>query len=180
MGSNLWLDSHSWRHERNQPGYFISVEQSYEHDPGRPVPTVGGNNLTPLMGAGPRDQRSIEVREDVVVWSSDVLERDCEVEGLPQVKLQVTSDAVEFDLHVRLCDVYPDGRSMLVADGVRRTTGGTVTVDLPPIAITFLRGHRLRLILSGSNYPRYELNPKPGRQSVTKGELLLPIRGMGI
>jgi len=99
------------------------------------------------------------------------------LEGTARVDLHVSSDRPDTDIAVRLCDVYPDGRSMLVADGIWRLRYRNslereewmepgriyrVTVPLPPTAQAFLEGHRIRVIVSSSNYPRFGLNSNMG------------------
>ena len=148
---------------------------SYRYDPAHPVPTVGGANL--YVDAGPYDQRVIEDRNDLVVFSTEVLSEPVEVTGRVQAHLFVRIDRPDTDLMVRLSDVYPDGRSMLVADGARRlATWGTNTglaalrpsdvveavVDLGSTSIVFNRGHRIRVSISSSNFPRYERNRNNG------------------
>jgi len=153
-------------------------------DPENPVPTLGGANLHPdlvvdgrPMGAGPFDQRPVEARNDVAVFSSTPLQQPITVMGRVSVRLWVRPDTPDLDLAVRLSDVYPDGRSMLVADGVQRArkrcgadrecflSAGAPTeivVDLWSTALAFNTGHRIRISVSGSNSPRFEVNPNHG------------------
>jgi putative CocE/NonD family hydrolase len=146
-------------------------------DPADPVPTVGGSNLPLGLKAGPWDQSRIESREDVLVFTSEPLGRRLAVCGEIRVVLTVSVDRVDADLAVRVSDVGADGRSMLVADSIRRlklrdstarpsplTPGEPVraSVVLPPTAITFMPGHRIRVSVSGSNHPRYEQNSHTG------------------
>jgi predicted acyl esterase len=153
-------------------------------DPADPVPTLGGANLHPWlevdgrpMGAGPFDQRPVEARDDVLVFSTPPLAEPVTVMGPVTVSLWVQPDTPDFDVAVRLTDVYPDGRSMLVVDGIRRarsrcgadreclaTPGEPVRldVDLWSTALVFNAGHRIRISVSGSNAPRFEVNPNHG------------------
>ena len=87
-------------------------------DPADPVPTVGGANLN--IPSGPRDQQVIEARSDTLVLSTPVLTEPVEVTGRLRAVLWVSTTALDSDVAVRLTDVYPDGRSMLVLDGIRR------------------------------------------------------------
>ena len=82
---------------------------SYRFDPQNPAPTVGGVQLT--IPAGPLDQRKLEARDDVLVFTSEPLDEPVEVTGRVRAKLWVVSDAPDTDFFVKLCDVYPDGRS---------------------------------------------------------------------
>lgn len=153
-------------------------------NPGEPVPTLGGANLFAdltvagrAMGAGPYDQRPVEARDDVAVFTTDPLDEPLTVMGRVRCRLWVLPDTLDLDLSVRLTDVYPDGRSMLVTDGIQRArfrcgddrecllTPGVPTlieVDLSSTAIVFAAGHRVRLDIAGSNWPRFEVNANDG------------------
>ncbi len=162
-------------------------------DPKKPVPTIGGANLGQdstggavvvsgvLVGhgllAGPQDQAEIEHREDVLVYTTPLLTEPLRMFGRLTVNLTFAIDQKDASFAVRLCDVHPDGRSMLVGDSIARAQyrDGTdesapvepgktyaVTLRLPPIALTLNPGHRLRISIAGSNSPRYELNPGTG------------------
>jgi predicted acyl esterase len=152
--------------------------RSYRFDPRKPVPTVGGQNL--ILEKGPMDQRRIESRPDVLVFTSDVFETPFEATGRIVATLYVASDAPDTDFTVKLTDVYPDGRSMLVADGILRARYHRsfsepcllepgrvykIEVDLWSTSLIFNRGHRLRVAVSSSNSPRFDVNPNTGRFS---------------
>ena len=100
----------------------------YDYDPADPVPTIGGVNsvLTMTQGAqtpirpGPVDQRALERRDDVLVYTSEPLDRDLEVIGPVEMVLYAASSAKDTDFIVRLCDVYPDGRSIFLTEGIIR------------------------------------------------------------
>ena len=93
----------------------------YTYDPDMPVPSVGGNNCcgTPTP-AGPRDQAEVESRNDVLVYTSDVIEEEIEVTGPVKVVLYASSDALDTDFVAKLVDVYPDGRAYNMAEGILR------------------------------------------------------------
>ncbi|HNS95875.1 MAG TPA: CocE/NonD family hydrolase [Polyangiaceae bacterium] len=148
---------------------------SYLYDPAFPSPTKGGANL--LIPAGPVDQTIVENRSDVIVFSSAVLTKPMEITGRIRASLWVETDAVDTDINVRLTDVYPDGRSMLVLDGVQRLgyrngSGSLepvpigqpipVTVDLWSTSIILAAGHKLRVSITSSNAPRFWPNPNDG------------------
>ncbi len=148
---------------------------TYEYDPKNPVETHGGANL--VIAVGPMDQRKLEGRADVLVFTGDVLEAPLEVTGRITVKLWIASSARDTDFTAKLCDVYPDGRSMLVTDGIRRARfrnsfrkeeflePGKVyplEIDLWSTSLVFGRGHRIRVHISSSNSPRFEPNPNTG------------------
>ncbi|HJT77205.1 MAG TPA: CocE/NonD family hydrolase [Gemmataceae bacterium] len=149
--------------------------RSFEYDPEKPVPTVGGQEL--FLARGPMDQRKVESRPDVLVFTTDVLAKPVEVTGRITAKLFVSSDCPDTDFTVKLTDVYPDGRSMLVTDGIRRARyrrsferedflePGKVyelSVDLWSTSLVFNKGHRIRVDVSSSNAPRFEPNPNTG------------------
>jgi predicted acyl esterase len=148
---------------------------SYLYDPLNPVPTLGGANLT--IPAGPYDQSALESRPDVLVYSTPVLLAPVEVTGRILARLWASSDAPDTDWTVKLTDVYPDGRSMLVLDGILRARhresmesevfmepGGVYLfeVDIWSTSIVFNRGHQIRIAISSSNDPRFDPNPNTG------------------
>jgi predicted acyl esterase len=148
----------------------------YEYDPGNPVPTVGRFHAR-LPVNGPHDQREVESRSDVLVFTTPVLEEPLEIVGQVQAKLWASSDRKDTDFTVKLTDVYPDGRSMIFLDGivkVRYRNGylqeellepGEVVeldIDLGYIAIVLAPGHRLRVAISSSNFDRWDINPNTG------------------
>ena len=164
----------SGRLDRRPPD-SLEPPDVYEFDPNRPVPTRGGNNLT--IDKGPMDQRPVEDRDDVILFTSDPLPEPLEVTGRIRVKLWASSTAVDTDFTAKLTDVYPDGRSLLVLDGIirarHRNTGkrdeflnpGEIyefDVDLWSTSLIFNTGHRIRLAISSSNYPRFDVNPNNG------------------
>jgi predicted acyl esterase len=149
--------------------------RSYEYNPAVPVATVGGQEL--FLPRGPMDQRKLESRPDVLMFSTAVLTEPVEVTGRLRAKLFVSSDCPDTDFTVKLTDVYPDGRSMLVTDGILRARyrrslaredflkPGEVyelTVDLWSTSLVFNKGHRIRVAVSSSNSPRFEPNPNTG------------------
>lgn len=153
-----------------------SGERGYVSDPENPVPAVGGYELT--IPAGPRDQRVIESRDDVLVFTSEPLADPLEITGNVVAHLSISSSAPDTDLIVRLCDVYPDGRSFNVCEGALRLSlrhgldrqvwlksGETMAVDvrLWPTSMVFNRGHRLRIHVASSSSPALEPNRQNGQ-----------------
>ena len=155
-----------------------TVRDTYLYDPRRPVPTAGGACLpmTPGFG-GPVDQRSVATRDDVLCYATPVLEEPLEVTGPISVTLFVSSSAVDTDFTAKLVDVFPDGKAINLCDGILRARyrngldreelmePGTVyeiTVDMTATSNVFLPGHRLRLDISSSNFPRYDRNTNTG------------------
>lgn len=156
---------------------------TYKFDPEKPVPTKGGQNLG--IDKGPMDQRSVEERADVLLFTSEPLMQAAEVTGRVTAKLYVSSDCPDTDFTVKLSDVYPDGRSMLVTDGIQRASlrnsfekreplePGKVyelNVDLWSTSQVFNKGHRIRIAVSSSNAPRFEPNPNTGEPHFTPGK----------
>jgi uncharacterized protein len=162
------------------PGNPAGASDGYTYHPENPVPAVGGNLWGPL--AGPQDHSGIERRDDVLVYTGPVLEKPLEVTGYVNAVVHVSSDAVDTDFVVRLCDVYPDGRSMIVCDGVAATrfreglekavmmTPGDVyelKISLGPTSIVFLPGHRLRVEITSSCFPRFARSLNTGEPQAT-------------
>lgn len=164
----------------SEEGHFV-----YHYDPQSPTPTIGGRNL--ILETGPRDQRSLESREDVVVFTSNPLEEDLEVTGKVKGTVHFSTSAKSTDVVLRLCDVYPDGKSVLIADGiapVRRLEGEEglkeVEVDLWSTSMVFAKGHKIRVSVSSANYPRYERSSEEADNDVLVGRshpshILLPV-----
>jgi hypothetical protein len=170
-----------------------SAADGFRYDPADPSPTVGGANFSlrvlgarGSVAAGPFDQRArVESRKDCLVYTAAPLERELALAGNAKARLFVATDRADTDFAVRLCDVWPDGRSMLVTDGIRRLSlrdslekrsavkPGEVcelAVELPVAAHVFLQGHRIRVIVTGSNYPRFERNPNNGKSEFQAAE----------
>lgn len=154
---------------------------TFNYDPGDPVPTVGGASFLPGLfiaaNAGPRDQRAVESRADVLCYSSAILEHDLEVTGPLSLVLYVRSSAPDTDFTGKLVDVYPDGRALLVTDGILRLRYRNgfssqqlmspgeiqrIEIDLVATANVFRAGHRIRLEVSSSNFPRFDRNTNTG------------------
>lgn len=199
MGSNTWLgfaaypppaETREWYLAK---GAALAAEPSadasdvqYDYDPENPVPTRGGATLLAAeFPEGPRAQDPLYERDDVVVFTSDPLASPMHVVGRVTATINVVTDAVDTDFVVSLSDVHPDGRSILVVDGIQRLSArNSFTVDgeyipgaeNPPVpgqdvelriglldtAHTFAAGHRLRVAITSSNFPRWDPNPNTG------------------
>ncbi len=148
---------------------------SYLYDPNNPVDTIGGGNLA--IQAGIYDQASLEIRDDVLSFTTDVLTEPLTVVGQMEVTLYVSSNCTDTDFTVKITDVFPDNRSELVTDTIIRarnrnsvsdwdflTPGETyeITIPLDSTAYLFNVGHKFRVDISSSNYPRFESNPNTG------------------
>ncbi|UCG33848.1 MAG: CocE/NonD family hydrolase [Phycisphaerales bacterium] len=158
------------------PGAAEGFDQ-YTYDPTNPVPTTGGNNM--LLADGPYDQvAAVESRPDVVTYTTAALTAPLEVTGTVHASMWIQADVTDTDISVRLSDVYPDGRSMLITEEILRTrfrsgsftsetlmTPGTaylIEFDLWPTSIVFNTGHRIRVAVTSSNSPRFDANPNTG------------------
>ncbi|MBA3491962.1 MAG: CocE/NonD family hydrolase [Rubrobacteraceae bacterium] len=205
MGENRWRGYEEWpppgsREEawhlisggslRREPGGAGDEPARYEYDSEDPVPTLGGAVLmAAIHGSGPRDQRPIESRPDVLVYTSSTLGSPLTVLGSVYVTLFAASSAPDTDFVARLVDVYPDGRAICVADGILRASarksypapgvvrpvapspiepGGVYeyVIDLWATGITFLPGHRMRVEITSSSHPRWERNLNTGESAL--------------
>jgi len=153
----------------------------YTYEPSNPVPTIGG----PLccdsehLAPGPKDQRPAESRDDVLVYSTESLSRDLEVTGPMRVELYAKSSAVDTDFTAKLVDVWPNGFAQNLTEGIVRARyrdsqetpelmnpGQTYkfVIDLWSTSNVFRPGHRLRLEISSSNFPRFDRNLNTGQK----------------
>jgi predicted acyl esterase len=167
---------------------FSGAATSFTYDPTDPSPTVGGPTLRSDQLQGPYDQKdSVEVRNDIELFTSQPFPQDVILRGAPIVHLEVSSDRFDTDFAVRLTDVYPDGTSMLISDGIQRmrfrdgyAAGDTsnivpgthynIEIELPKTAYTFLTGHSVRVDVSSSNYPRFNRNMNTGAAMYPGGD----------
>jgi putative CocE/NonD family hydrolase len=150
----------------------------FEYDPKNPVPTIGGRLCCGVaVPPGPFDQRPNESRADVLIFSTSALERDLEVTGFVTVDVYASTSAVDTDFTALLADVDQSGYARFLTDGVVRARyrDGTeraeeivpgqvykYTIDLWATSNVFKKGHRLRLYISSSNFPRFNRNPNTG------------------
>src|SRR5207302_845104 len=158
---------------RARPDKFV-------YDPAKPVPTNGGavccdNNIFPW---GPLDQRTVERRHDVLVYTTPPLTSDMEVTGPIKLVLFASSTAPDTDFTAKLVDVFPGGQARILTDGILRVRYrdslehpklmaiGQVyrlNVDVGVTSNVFRAGHSIRLEISSSNFPRFDRNPNTGR-----------------
>ncbi len=157
-----------------------SPPDRWRYDPADPTPAVGGSSLS--TNAGPKDNRALEARPDVLVYTSAPLDRDLTAVGPVTADLHFASTLEHTDLFVRLCDVAPSGKSTNVCDGLQRLTPGLCPPDaggcrrvemaLWPTAHRFARGHRIRVQVSSGAHPRYARNPGSGEPLATATRLV--------
>lgn len=179
MGINQWREEQEWPLARAvdtdlflRAGNRLAFDapqnaeatETFVYDPADPVPTTGGAlRMSDEFSAGPLDQEPVEARPDVLVYTGERLDEDVEVTGRIRAHLTVATDAPTTDWVVRLCDVDPRGVSRNIVDGIVRatTTPGEFTeqtVDLWSTSHVFLAGHRIRVQITSSNFPRWDRN----------------------
>ena len=202
MGANQWREEEAWPLTRAKgTKYFLhssgkanslrgngslstatpakEAPDQFVYDPGNPVPTVGGplccdgNHMPP----GPRDQRAVEGRDDVLVYSTPPMAEDVEVTGPVSLELYAKSSAVDTDFTAKLVDVWPDGFAQNLTEGILRAryrdsretptllNPGQIyklTIDVWATSNVFKKGHVLRLEVSSSNFPHFDRNLNTG------------------
>jgi len=202
MGANQWRDEDEWPLARaRQVKFYLTsfghantlqgdgglasqhdtgvAADTFVYDPRNPVPTAGGAVCCDpkVFPWGPMDQRMVEQRRDVLVYSTGALSKDTEVTGQVQVVLYVSSTAPDTDFTAKLVDVYPDGRAINLTDGMLRMRYreslsapkllapgevAKVTIDAGVTSNVFKAGHHIRVEISSSNFPRFDRNPNTG------------------
>jgi len=203
MGSNKWQTSETWPPEGAQPmtlylasggkanslygdGALTAGEPAadnadgFVYDPMNPVPSYGGNVCCTgnAITAGAFDQRKMEARADILVYTSEPLKEGSEVSGPIDVTLYVSSDAKDTDFTVKVLDVYPDGTAYNLDETIQRLRyrdgydkppvwmepGKVYKVALQPMTTSnfFAAGHRIRIEISSSNFPRFDRNLNTG------------------
>jgi putative CocE/NonD family hydrolase len=191
---DLYLDSGGQANSLSGNGRLTAkrpAEESvdrYEYDPRKAVPTLGGATccnykLTPW---GPADQRPVEGRKDVLVYTSQPLREPLEVVGSIRALLYVSSSAADTDFTAKLTVVEPDGAARILADGLTRLryregverpvayrpgTVAEVEIELGPTAYRFSPGQAIRLEVSSSNFPKFDRNLNTGRLQATETQI---------
>jgi hypothetical protein len=212
MGENVWNSAAQWppREARTVRMYLRSggranslygdgklasvappsgeAPDRFVYDPMNPVQTIGGGDCCNggLVSAGARDQRGIEARDDVLVYTSDPLSEPMEVSGFVDAVLKVSSSAKDTDFAVKLVDVAPDGTAYILGDTIFRARyrdgydrpkmmqpGMVYTIKPTPITTSnrFAKGHRIRVEITSSNFPKFVRNLNTGgpNESETMG-----------
>jgi putative CocE/NonD family hydrolase len=205
MGANVWRDEQEWplaravetRYYLHSAGHANTLNgdgalstskpgseapDQYDYDPAHPVITRGGALLmSPEFRSGVLDQRPTESREDVLVYSTPVLEQDVEVTGPIVAHLWAVSSAPDTDFVARLVDVHPDGYAQNLTDGILRARYRNFArgeepsliepgkayeyeIDLWATSNVFKKGHRIRLDVTSSCFPRWDRNPNTGHE----------------
>ncbi|MBX7153941.1 MAG: CocE/NonD family hydrolase [Bacteriodetes bacterium] len=206
MGDNQWKSSEKWPlpSAKTATLYFHMnhtlsstpppvTKQAIPPDtllanPRNPVPTIGGSRFNPTdrnLPMGPQDIQQLLQRNDVLYYSTDELTTPVSVMGNSDVRVYFRSSTKDADISVRLCDIYPDGKWVILTQGIERlrlrnsyatesllTVGAldSCTVHLNDLAINFPKGHKIGLLLSGTNYPMFDINPNSGGTMYTAGD----------
>ncbi|MBX7168728.1 MAG: CocE/NonD family hydrolase [Pirellulales bacterium] len=190
---NGWKTAANWPPESHETRYFLQPDRTlataapeasdastaYAFDPAKPVPTVGGANLT--LPIGPMDQREVGERDDYLRFQTPVLEQDVTIAGRVYLDLYAATDGTDTDFCIKLVDVYPDGYEALILDQPLRTRyrhghrpnqvelmepnrPERMSIELGSTANTFEAGHRIAVHVTSSNAPRFDVNPNTGEQ----------------
>ena len=194
MGENTWRHFADWPPPvRNERWYLqasgglapttpsASEPDRYRYDPGDPTPAVGGNSLGAAKHMGPKDNRSLEARADVLVYTSEALAQDVEIIGPVTAELYVRSSREHTDFFARLCVVEPSGKSINLCDGLVHLTPGSIppepdgslhiSIEVWPTAYHFRKGQRIRLQVSSGAHPRIVRNSGSGEPLATGTKL---------
>jgi hypothetical protein len=198
MGKNTWRDEYEWPLERTEWTKFylssngnaadddgsLSTEiktidqtsDSFIYDPENPVPSVGSQYQT-YDFCGPRDRSHIQLRPDVLTFTTDVLTEDLEITGPISATVWASSDAIDTDFTATLTDLEPEGKAIALCEGIVRARfrDGTENpqmiipgkiykfeIDMWNTSNSFNKGHRIRIEISSSNFPRYNRNLNSG------------------
>jgi len=210
MGADQWRDEREWPLARTRftPFYLTSGGRAnslrgdgrlslsppgaagppdrFVYDPENPVYTLGGQISTHADIWGPRDRRVRQDRDDVLVYTTEPLEKDLEVTGPVELKLFVSSSAVDTDFTATLTDVHPDGQAIHICEGIRGVAfrdslehpspiePGKIyqlSISLWETSMVYKAGHRVRLEVSSSNFPRFARNQNTGLPLGTSAEM---------
>lgn len=186
QGAERWLDFDHWPVPVDHVDWWLGANgqlgpdapaegtRQFRYDPADPTPTVGGQLLG--LSAGPKDNRRIESRPDILIYTGQRLDHDLDLIGEVSARIVVRTEHDDADVFVRICDVAPNGRSTNVTDGIRRLRAidpaddhghRIAEVDLAPTAYRFRRGHRLRVQVAGGAFPNFVRNHQTGEPIAT-------------
>lgn len=210
MGSNEWQSSDTWPpKEAQMVTYYLDSKgkansrlgngtlglrkpskdnpDTFTYDPMNPVPSYGGNVCCTgnAVQGGAFDQQEMELREDILVYTSEPLQEGIEVSGFIEAKLFLSSDVKDTDLTIKLIDVYPDGKAYNLDETIQRVRyregyekevfmekGKVYEVNMTPMSTSnyFQKGHRIRIEISSSNFPRFDRNMNTGGNNYDETE----------
>jgi putative CocE/NonD family hydrolase len=196
MGANQWRLYPEWPPPGNQSQRWYlqpngklerelptdSNPDYYRYDPADPTPAIGGPRI-PILDAGPKDNQALEARPDVLVYTSAPIDEALEVIAPIRGDLYAKSSLEYTDFLMCLCDVYPNGKSINICDGIVPVRSGRVafqfnghvhlSFDLWATAYQFGRGHRIRVHVCSGAHPRYVRNTGTGEPLATATKLLV-------
>lgn len=210
MGSNQWQTSETWPPKEAVMTTFylnsggkansrlgdgvLSIKKSgkdnpdtFTYDPMNPVPSYGGNVCCTgnAVQGGAFDQQEMELRNDILVYTSEPLTAGIEVSGFIEARLFLSSDVKDTDLTIKLIDVYPDGKAFNLDETIQRVRyregyekevwmekGKVYEVNMTPMSTSnyFEKGHRIRIEVSSSNFPRFDRNMNTGGNTYDETE----------
>ena len=214
MGSNKWQSSETWPpKEAQMVTYYLESDgkanslhgdgilsittppsqdspDAFIYDPKQPVPSYGGNICCDggVINGGSFDQQKMEIRDDILVYSTDKLEKGIEVSGTIKITLYVSSDVKDTDFTVKLIDVYPDGKAYNLDETIQRVRyregydkevfmekGKVYKLPVSPMTTSnyFAAGHRIRIEVSSSNFPRFSRNLNTGGNNYDEKESVI-------
>ena len=195
MGANEWRDVADWPPPARSERWYLqpdgalaqavppaSEPDHYRYDPSDPTPVVGGNSLGARKRMGGKDNRTVEARQDVLVYTSAALEQDMEVIGPITAELYVRSSLEQTDFFIRLCAVEASGKSINLCDGIVRLTPESnspepdgslhIALEVWPTAYHFRKGQRIRVQVSSGAHPIFVRNPGSGEPPASGTKLL--------
>jgi putative CocE/NonD family hydrolase len=210
MGSNQWQTSDTWPpKEAQMVTYYLDSKgkansrlgdgklstkktgkdnpDTFQYDPMDPLNSYGGNVCCTgnAVQGGSFDQQEMELREDILVYTSEPLENGIEVSGFIHAKLFLSSDVKDTDLTIKLIDVYPDGKAYNLDETIQRVryregyekevfmeSGKVYEINMTPMSTSnyFEKGHRIRIEVSSSNFPRFDRNMNTGGNNYDETE----------
>lgn len=210
MGSNKWQAAETWPPKKAKlTTYYLNSNgkansffgdgsltttkpkadnpDSFTYDPMNPVPSYGGNVCCTgnAIKGGAFDQQQMEARNDILVYTTEILKEGLEISGFIESTLYVSSDAKDTDFTIKLIDVYPDGKAYNLDETIQRIRyregydkevfmkkGEVYKVDLTPMSTSnyFKKGHRIRIEISSSNFPRFARNLNTGGNNYDEKE----------
>ena len=213
MGSNKWQGSEVWPPENAKPTtYYLNSNgnanslygdgtltttkvktdnpDSFTYDPMLPVPSFGGTPCCNdnILRGGAFDHQQTEIRDDILIYTTDVLEDGIEVTGFIESTLYVSSDVKDTDFTIKLIDVHPDGKAYNIDETIQRARyregydkevfmkkGKVYKIDLTPMSTSnyFKKGHRIRIEISSSNFPRFARNLNTGGNNYDEKESIV-------
>jgi len=159
---------------------------SYDYDPGNPVPTLWSHDFYKV----PTDRRSLEYRSDILYYQTSLLNKDIEIAGYPEAVIYASSSSRDTDFFIWLVDEFSNGLALEICNGMIRArwrnsvdfereellNPGEVTefrIKLGPTSCRFLKGHRIRLEITSSDFPNYDRNHNIGRNDLSDSEMII-------